>query len=185
MNETPKAFIEYVNEKYGELTFFPALAMLSVQSSIEVETDGKEQRYFIPEAMINLEEPEESIGLIFGAGGYGRMIAICDKLFLNFTLTNDDGEVVSHGRTKLPDVSQKTRDKALKDKEFHGSMFSVTGRMPNFSMVQSGYLSMSIEFAFEDDDLIQLVSGGKSEETVASFENELCKVRVQIGPMEE
>lgn len=176
---------KYVNEKYGELNFYPSLAMLSTQSASEIEVLGIEKKYFAPESIFELDRPKEKMNVIFGAGGYGRALAVADSVSLVFSISDDDGEVVVEAKTKLPDMSEEAKNRAKKDIDFQGAMFSITGTIPNLPFKQNGFLTMMIEFHFSDPELLQLIEGDEEEESVATFAHEMCRVRVHINHLGE
>lgn len=188
MSDSPKnmsAVQKYVSTNYGELSFFPSLAMLSTQSASEIEVAGKERKYFAPEAIFELDGPKKKMGFIFGAGGYGRALAVADSVLLVFTISDDDGEVVVEAKTKLPDMSAQAKVRAKEDINFQGTMFSITGTIPDLPFEQNGFLSMTIEFHFTDPELLDLLEGDGEEESVAIFAHEMCRVRVHVNRPEE
>lgn len=179
---------EYIEKHYGELSFSISNAFLSVKEPVEIEIEGKKQRYFIPETVIDLNGLSDKTDLIFGVGGIGRAPAVSDRVYLAFTLSDDQGERIHHATTKLPEMNKASRDKAKKDVHFEGSIFSITGSIPDFPITQNGFLSMEIEFHLTDPNLIDLMNketDGEIDNPAAVFSTELCRVAVRIDSVEE
>lgn len=189
MSDAPKNAVEvqqYIKDKYGDLSFFPSLAMMSTQRATEIEIAGQERKYFAPEAIFELDGPREKMSFAFGVGGYGRALAVADYVVLAFTLTNDDNEIVAEAKTNLPGMSPQAKVRAKEDINFNGTMFSMTGTMPDIPFEQNGFLSMAIEFHFTDLELLRLMNGdNESEESVAVFVHEMCRVRIHIHHSED
>lgn len=185
---------QFIEQHYGELSFATSNAFLTTKDPVEIDIEGKKKRYFIPETVIDLKGPTDSENLIFNVGGIGRASAVADKIYLTFTLADENNNTIHHATTKMPDMNRLSRSKAQEDPNFHSNVFSMSGSIPNFPFSKPGILSMDIEFHLTNPGLIELLdkesgveggNGGDPANPAAVFTTELCRVIVRMGSAEE